>query len=304
MQGIEDQYRKKQNPDQQDAKAETKTVPDVKEQLMDFIKAAFGNTVEIVDGKAVLKNPSAGEAAESRKECGFSECRPPYRKFSESENRMIPCSCGKYNELEEYQNRQKIRTLGIPDKYIGSTFADIITQGEPGEFASIEQAMDLAKRMINTYRKSKGSGIVFTGQKGTGKTMLSSIILQEIYSKYNANVYFVNFDKYIDNVRESMTKGTRMHGKEFELQEKLFRQDLLCIDEIGVGRQSEFKLQKLYAVINERYEKQRPTIVTTNISMSEISRWEYGRIHSRFTESYYIVEMTGADFRKKLAKSA
>lgn len=305
MQGIEDQHRDKQNLNQQDAKPETKPVPDIQEQMMFFMEAVFGKTVELVDGKPVLNETPVYEPAANENECGFEKCRPPYRKFSESENRMIPCSCGKYNELEEYQSRQKLRQLGIPDRYIGAKFEQIRTQGEPGEFASMEQAMETARKMVDQYKKSRGSGIVFTGQKGTGKTMLSAIILQELYLQYNANVYFVNFDKYIDNIRESMNKGTRLYGKEFELQDKLFRQDVLCIDEIGVGTQSEFNLKKLYAVINERYEKRRPTIITTNISMDTISRWEYGRIHSRFAESYYIVEMTGNDYRiKYLRKSA
>jgi len=304
MQGIEDQHRDKQNLNHQEPKQETKSVPDMQEQMMFFMKAVFGKTVELVDGKPVLNERPVFEPAANENECGFETCRPPYRKFSESENRMIPCGCRKSKEFEIFERKQKIRQLGIPEIYIGCTFSDIRTAGEPGEFASMENAMELSKKMIESYQKTRGSGILFTGQKGTGKTMLCSIILQEIYLQYNANVYFINFDKYIDTVRESMNKGNRNSGREFELQERLFRADLLCIDEIGVGTMSEHKLQKLYAVINERYERRRPTIITTNIPMAKIAGWEYGRIHSRLMEYYYIVEMQGDDYRLKYKRKS
>ena len=46
--------------------------------------------------------------------------------------------------------------------------------------------------------------------------------------------------------------------------------DVLIIDDLGKEKPSEWVLEKLYYIINERYEHNKPIIVTTNFSENQL----------------------------------
>ena len=47
--------------------------------------------------------------------------------------------------------------------------------------------------------------------------------------------------------------------------ERLTAVDLLHIDDLGAEKRSDWVLEQLYALINERYEAQRSVLITTNL---------------------------------------
>ena len=47
--------------------------------------------------------------------------------------------------------------------------------------------------------------------------------------------------------------------------ERLTSVDLLHIDDLGAEKRSDWVLEQLYALVNERYEAQRSMLITTNL---------------------------------------
>jgi DNA replication protein DnaC len=70
--------------------------------------------------------------------------------------------------------------------------------------------------------------------------------------------------------------------------ERLTSVDLLHIDDLGAEKRSDWVLEQLYALINERYEAQRSILVTTNLDEAELKAQIGERTVSR------LVEMCGA----------
>ena len=54
--------------------------------------------------------------------------------------------------------------------------------------------------------------------------------------------------------------------------------DLLHIDDLGVEKRSDWVLEQLYAIVNERYEMQRSMLVTTNLDQEALEE-QIGRAH-------------------------
>ena len=55
-----------------------------------------------------------------------------------------------------------------------------------------------------------------------------------------------------------------------EFFERLTGVDLLHLDDLGAENRTEWVLEQLYALVNERYESQRSLVVTTNLDEAEL----------------------------------
>ena len=63
--------------------------------------------------------------------------------------------------------------------------------------------------------------------------------------------------------------------------ERLTSVDLLHIDDLGAEKRSDWVLEQLYALVNERYESQRSMLVTTNLEHDASWRSRSGPAPSR-----------------------
>ena len=69
-----------------------------------------------------------------------------------------------------------------------------------------------------------------------------------------------------------------------DLFERLATVDLLHLDDLGAEKQTEWVIEQLYAVVNERYERQRALIVTSNVEPDDLEKQLGPRVVSRLVE--------------------
>jgi DNA replication protein DnaC len=69
-----------------------------------------------------------------------------------------------------------------------------------------------------------------------------------------------------------------------EFFERLTSVDLLHIDDLGAEKSSDWVLEQLYALINERYETRRSIVVTTNLDQPRLEDQIGSRTVSRLVE--------------------
>lgn len=134
------------------------------------------------------------------------------------------------------------------------------------------------KNLINAYitkyleMESNGIGLyIYSGTKGSGKTMLSCCLLNEIANRYGKNVKFVNILDFIEMTKKSYDGQT-------EDIDSIYQAKFLVLDDIGVQMPQEWINSILYRLINDRYVKRRPVIYTSNIPI------EYLKIDNRITD--------------------
>ena len=77
---------------------------------------------------------------------------------------------------------------------------------------------------------------------------------------------------------------------------------LLLVDDLGATKASEWVEETTHRLINYRYERRLPVIITTNVLISEMTHVIGDRITSRLAQMSQVVRMTGPDRRRKNTK--
>ena len=82
------------------------------------------------------------------------------------------------------------------------------------------------------------------------------------------------------------------------IYDDLYNCELLVIDDLGTERVNQFTLPELFSLINERDNRKRATIITTNLSLEQLQNIYSERIFSRITSNFRLLKLSGPDIRK------
>jgi DNA replication protein DnaC len=87
---------------------------------------------------------------------------------------------------------------------------------------------------------------------------------------------------------------------ESELLEELEGPELLVLDDLGAEKTADWVNDRLYLIVNRRYEECRPIIVTTNLGLDELTEKLGNRIVSRLCETADLWDkFPKEDYRRK-----
>lgn len=123
---------------------------------------------------------------------------------------------------------------------------------------------DMMKRYADRFKeiKQENIGLLLMGEAGTGKTMLSFAVANQLIAELNT-VMAVSQGSLIQKIKEISSFGT---AEEVGFYNAIRDVDLLIIDDLGVEKKSEWGLSKIYEVIDTRYRANKPIIITTNLN--------------------------------------
>lgn len=177
------------------------------------------------------------------------------------EGTAIKCDC-----LEP--RLAKARASGInsvlPKRYRGVSFdRPPVTEINPGAVQIVREWVDGIQQNIE-----RGNGLWLMGDTGTGKTTLAMLVSKEAL-KLDLTVAIYSMPSLLTRIRA--TYGAEAGEESYdEFFERLCEVDLLHIDDLGAEKQTEWVLEQLYALVNERYEREKSIVVTTNLSQDEL----------------------------------
>lgn len=135
-------------------------------------------------------------------------------------------------------------------------------------------------------------GIFMLGGTGLGKTFLSSCIAGELLRK-GVSVAFDSIQNYLRDIEKEHFGKT-----EGDTLEILLNADLLILDDLGCEFPSPFNTSTIYNIINSRCNMGKPTIVSSNLGINELSERYDDRIISRLTGNFYTLRFIGEDIRQ------
>lgn len=183
----------------------------------------------------------------------------------------------------------------IPKKFRGVSFdRPPVTEIDP-------MAVDVVRSWVDSLETNldEGRGLWLSGDVGTGKTTLAMLVSKEAL-KRGHSVAIYALPKLLARIRATFNAA---EGEESyaDLIERLSDVDLLHIDDLGAERQTEWVLEQLYVLINERYERQGSVVVTTNLPQVELEEQIGVRTVSRLIEicGENQVPLFGEDARQK-----
>jgi len=149
-----------------------------------------------------------------------------------------------------------------------------------------------------------GRGVWLFGDPGTGKTTLAMLVSKAAI-EHGHSVAIYSLPKLLARIRQ--TYDAEPGGDSYStFFQRLTSVDLLHIDDLGAEKRSDWVLEQLYALINERYEAERAVIVTTNLDEPELKEQIGQRTVSRLVEmcGSCMVPMHGEDRREPARASA
>ena len=182
---------------------------------------------------------------------------------------------------------RKVRAM-MPFEFVNAVAQDFMWSKYKSD---IMAAKDMVNRYIMCYQqfKTRGMGLyIYSGTKGSGKTMLSCCILNEISKRYAGSVKFVNILDFLEMTKKSYDGD--------ESVKALYDASLLVIDDIGVQMSKEWIDTVLYRLINERYANRLPTIYTSNIPVDHLKMDD--RIIDRIESTTFSVTIPEESIRK------
>lgn len=144
---------------------------------------------------------------------------------------------------------------------------------------------------------------------GFGKTHLACSIGNELI-KNGITVVYGTLINLLAELKNSYEQDNNI--SEMQIMKLYKNVQLLIIDDLGKEKPSEWGLEKLFTIINSRYENNLPVIITTNYNQdSLIKRLSINgeietvkSIISRLYEMCYLVKMDDIDHRTKRKKLA
>ena len=149
---------------------------------------------------------------------------------------------------------------------------------------------------------AQGVGIYLYGAKGTGKTHLTACIANELMSNYYS-VLYTNFSEISKSIRA--TYGSRSETEQAFI-DKLATIDFLFIDDFGtesVARDGDdlWLQEKIFEVVNKRYNANKPIIFTSNYSLAEMvkNRGLADKTVDRISEMCEVIKLDGKSYRLK-----
>jgi DNA replication protein DnaC len=143
---------------------------------------------------------------------------------------------------------------------------------------------------------SLGRGFWFYGDVGTGKTSLAMVVSRAAVEA-GKSVAIYSTPQLLADIRATYEDGA---GRSYlDLFRRLSRVDLLHLDDLGAERTTEWVLEQLYAIVNERWQEQRSMLVTTNLTDRDRLREQIGeRTVSRLSEMCATIPIMGDDLRR------
>lgn len=147
----------------------------------------------------------------------------------------------------------------IPRKYRGVSFDRApVTELERSVVSQVRQfTRDIEEQL------AQGRGLWLIGDIGTGKTTLAMLVSKAALDA-GRSVAIYSVPRLLAEIRDTYDadSGNRSYMDFFR---RLTSVDLLHLEDLGAQKQTDWVLEQLYSLVNQRYEDQRSIIVTANV---------------------------------------
>ena len=208
----------------------------------------------------------------------------------------ITCDCQikadkEWEENHKQEEKQRKYNERFKHSRIGKRF-------KANTFDNFELTED-NKQMYETVKEyaeafNKKDGLLITSAPGTGKTHLMVALANKLI-KDGKSVVFVVVPDLLQQIRDTFN-GI---GSENQIMYGLSECDLLILDDIGSEKKSDWATERLYTIINQRYNDNKSICFTTNCDSVELRERLGDRTISRILEMCNILKVEGKDYRLK-----
>ena len=277
-------------------------IPEFREISDKIITLAFTSAKDYIRGNDNSLNGVGGKISElSRKkrrllsENGFPEdyLSPIYKCPDCMDTGYVDnerCHCLKSRLAYSRYNQSGIQKILTKENFDAFDFGSYSSEVE----TEMHKVYDDMQRYIENF----GNGfrnLLFLGSVGSGKTFMTNCIVKELLDRGYFCLYFSAFNLF-DTLSDYIF-GEKSKDEKAELQQDLYSCDLLVIDDLGTEVTNTFVRSQFFAILNERATRQKPTIISSNLSLEKIQADYSERSFSRLLSSSDLYRFNSADIR-------
>ncbi len=150
---------------------------------------------------------------------------------------------------------------------------------------------------LRGFEENGEGNLLMTGPAGTGKTFLSNCIAGEAIKQCRSLIYESSAELF-----DRLSKDNFSREKDEELSgrvKEIYDCELLVIDDLGTELTSSFTNSSFFMLLSHRLRLGRSTIISSNLSLNQMSKVYGERIVSRLMESFILIPFYGMDLRLK-----
>ena len=204
--------------------------------------------------------------------------------------KLFPCQC-RLSEIEQ-RRMERLRSLSNLDHLARMTFDTFVPEGyglTPDKAANLRFAYEQALG----YAEHPAGWLILFGGYGCGKTHLAAAIANRVIGRGQVALFVVVPD-LLDYLRA--TYGPSSPVSYDERFEEVRNSPLLILDDLGTQSSTPWAQEKLFQILNYRYNARLPTVITSNQRMEDIDL----RIRSRMVDPDLtkLLTILAPDFRQ------
>lgn len=207
---------------------------------------------------------------------------------------VVRCDC----QLQARQ-RRLVEAAHVPPRYRHCSLDNFSTLRN----GSLEGALLKCTRYVDAFAQMH-HGLLLVGPVGVGKTHLGVAVLMALVERFAVRGLFVDYRDLLRDIQESYNPVAET--SELQVLRPLLDADVLLVDELGARRPSPWVYDTVTHVLNDRYNREKVTLITTNYrDESDVEGGTLGerigdRLRSRLYEMCDVVTMDGDDFRRSV----
>lgn len=237
-------------------------------------------------------------------------------------NMPLKCRCviereEKEREQRIIQGRERIRLdmrgfAGLSKRNFNQRFRNY--QPDKGQTEAFQAARAFAKAYIEG--KNDGTGLLLIGGVGSGKTHLAAAIVNAAIdyvpiSDYESTWYgdgvrcgitpssgvrFIGTVELMERLRETYNSSVSSNAQ--EIIRRYQEAKLLVLDDLGAEKPSDWARERLFEIIDRRYNDCTPVVITTNADIMELRQKLGDRICDRIRSMCTTYTVTSRSHRK------
>ena len=203
--------------------------------------------------------------------------------------KVFDCEC---RQAEANAERMAyLRRLGGLQYLADKTFE---TFNPEGVASAHQQNLGAAYQRAYAYAQDPDGWLLLMGGYGCGKTHLAAAIANYRLEQGH-RVLFVTAPDLLDHLRSSFGLSPYEEESYSSRFEEVRDVPLLILDDLGIESPTPWATEKLYQIINHRYNARRPTVITTNHTLSDLEM----RLRSRLSDLAVSeqIAITASDYR-------
>jgi DNA replication protein DnaC len=187
----------------------------------------------------------------------------------------VPCRCVVEEQAAERGERLlRYSNIGPLSRL---TFRNLIARGRSPAARDQEQYARCVQD-ARAFADAPDGWIVLSGASGCGKTHIAAAIVNRLLERGDAALFVVVPD-LLDHLRSAYQQGAEV-GYD-ELFERVRNAPVLALDDLGTQAPTQWAQEKLFQIINHRFNSRLPMVVTTNLTLEQLDE----RLRTRLTDA-------------------